>query len=1087
MNMLPKPIQQEFARAEAVDGYGLVFAVRDLYETVWKICMLAVCYVLLGEDDDSFFRVILAPKQMSFGDWVNELPSVLKRTDYVRDHRGLSKFIKTLSAFYNKQNIVRWRNDFIGHGLMSAQEDKALFADAQERIAALADFLEKHPLPEDLEKLDYDNLRPFMWREGENFVLFESVSMGKDVFYTNHGTRRRFAMQQPLLTEKHRKYYGTLNVLQSGQIAGCDVYLAKDDRAVDGYHLAPFYRRPDYMVTWAEHCLENYEKGVFLLQAGRGTGKSSFALACDELNRHGQQAVVLHAEDEEVSVRAYYCSRIDVSRINDFVSYVGDILCELPSGDNIRSRCGNLPDAGTTLTDTLAFYQMQYEQFLGREKLLLFIDGIDELTEKGWGILQELPAADELPKGVYVILSCRIEMEEVPPVIRDFVCNYGFTDRVAFDVGAENHRMFVDILQELFDLSAEECDKLTQKFDNRLTVLPLLQYCTREEVLDLLAEQGELQQSSNEFLMRRYPEKLRDRYGTSYFEDFVRFLLSACNGLEALTLSELSLLSSGADTTLKQLCFLRDAAPFLVELRSYRGNVFAVSRPEYRHFLFGSYADEYELLLEEWEDWILRMDANQNHQLCEPEWDALLFLSAYLADLENAEGRAPVTRTPQRRQALLSGMYLIGISVGVADRIHRVRRASRILGVIVMTLEKVIAEGRVIEPETDLYLECAADTIERAVILREMAYAKDLIEQTSQMLETYETHFFTGTVERSFRIARLYMHAMIYFCEQYDAKTAGMYYGMANRVLDAVGETGELKDKRQELRQSLWHNYLGVMRNEDPQEVLRIVDEYLDSARKSADDFRKVNDLLMAGMCYKSAHLFDLSETLLWEAQDTMEKILENRGNTYAQLTDPAEQESYINVYLRLCQAAHERLIGNRAQVSFAELKIAMTTMDNFIGRIIHASQCGYGYWDMLKMELMTTSALLRLGLAVCLQKSGQHVVHLRTNTRLSVQDLQEEAYRAVQTIRKCYGDLDRLGVAYNKIQGMHNQLNCACIYAGFGDFDRAIALLDELLARYEPKNPQEETVYQLMRRKRGLFILEKCSKIPCEYALEHA
>ena len=46
-------------------------------------------------------------------------------------------------------------------------------------------------------------------------------------------------------------------------------------------------------------------KGIFLMKGGRGTGKSSFALACDELNQHGDQKIVLKSEGDKVSVRAY--------------------------------------------------------------------------------------------------------------------------------------------------------------------------------------------------------------------------------------------------------------------------------------------------------------------------------------------------------------------------------------------------------------------------------------------------------------------------------------------------------------------------------------------------------------------------------------------------------------------------------------------------------------------------------------------------------------------------------------------------------------------------------------------------------------
>lgn len=108
---LPLPIREEWDRLQKLqnDNYGLVFAVRDSYETVLKIILLSICYLLKEKDDDRFCRTLFE-KQMSFGDWVNELPSTLKKSDLVMQNPALHKYLKKLVAFYNKYGIVKWRN-----------------------------------------------------------------------------------------------------------------------------------------------------------------------------------------------------------------------------------------------------------------------------------------------------------------------------------------------------------------------------------------------------------------------------------------------------------------------------------------------------------------------------------------------------------------------------------------------------------------------------------------------------------------------------------------------------------------------------------------------------------------------------------------------------------------------------------------------------------------------------------------------------------------------------------------------------------------------------------------------------------------
>ena len=50
---LPEPIRKELERIQKLEGepYGLVFAVRDLYETVLKVICLAICVWHEGNAD----------------------------------------------------------------------------------------------------------------------------------------------------------------------------------------------------------------------------------------------------------------------------------------------------------------------------------------------------------------------------------------------------------------------------------------------------------------------------------------------------------------------------------------------------------------------------------------------------------------------------------------------------------------------------------------------------------------------------------------------------------------------------------------------------------------------------------------------------------------------------------------------------------------------------------------------------------------------------------------------------------------------------------------------------------------------------
>ena len=106
--VLPGPIEYEFSNFSSVidNNYGLVFAVKDLYEITLKVICLSVCHLIDENNDDSFCKVLLLPKQLSFGDWVSSVLAALRKTEVVANYPAIRNYLKKLSAFYNKSGIV---------------------------------------------------------------------------------------------------------------------------------------------------------------------------------------------------------------------------------------------------------------------------------------------------------------------------------------------------------------------------------------------------------------------------------------------------------------------------------------------------------------------------------------------------------------------------------------------------------------------------------------------------------------------------------------------------------------------------------------------------------------------------------------------------------------------------------------------------------------------------------------------------------------------------------------------------------------------------------------------------------------------
>lgn len=1062
---LPLPIREEWDRLQKLqnDNYGLVFAVRDSYETVLKIILLSICYLLKEKDDDRFCRTLFE-KQMSFGDWVNELPSTLKKSDLVMQNPALHKYLKKLVAFYNKYGIVKWRNNFIGHGLMSNAEDQSFFDEVRQKLDQLADFLNPDTIPAEISQLDFDHLEPFMFREEGHFYLYESVSATGLIFYTDHADRKRIEKESDYFAEKRKKYTASLNVMRKDGLDK-DIYLASEDAAIDGFYLTSFYKKPDYMKKWADKILSENDRGVFLMKGGRGTGKSSFVLACDELNQHGDQKIRLKVEGEPVTVRAYYCNRIDVSGINDFVPYIQEMLKTTAEGEQFRSRQGSIPEDDAPLEKILAFYQEQYENTFGCEKLLLFIDGVDELTEKGQDILLELPDPGEIPENVYIVLTCRAEKEEVLPAVLDFTERYPFTDRVEFDLHGENHSFLVEILKKRFDLTEIEAGRIAAALDDRLVALPLLEGQDKKEILRL-ADQAEAGVLSLTDLAKEYLDRLSLRYGKNYFQEAVRFLMTVSEATEGLTFAEISQLYAGKGPTIQELCFLRDLYPFLTEYRSYRGNVFVLSREEYRDSLQSAYHSVFSEMVRSWRMMLEAVQIDERLMADTLAQDVLLYICANLAVWQTERRGDSDFSIEKSGKNILEKIYMICQAVPMYDKIHREKRAFQGLFSVINTIVKMMELQKAEQKQGDLLLVCGAKAVEKAVNLREMQAGKDIAEGITQMIDQYPGLFPVDMAERKTNQAVFYGQAMVRFCEEYEEKKAEEFYGRSLACLEKLSEDDGYAEQGRQIRRVLLHNYLGTKRNSEPQETLKLAGELENILKKEEPSFETASDYVMISACYRSAGQGETAEEMLRKTCDMMEQILDSRKIPWEQLTDVHELELYFTAYWRLFQFIDDRMQTGFQNVMFWELKVAIQVMDEFISYMIGISQQGSSCFDMMRLNFMMTAALLRNALAAKMTNIRLPEVWLRNHTRVSEADLKEESCKIIGILEESYRKLLKNRIAVNKIDAMFNLMNCACIYAGFGDPERGVELLQRVIDEFSPANGQEEQVYQILERK---------------------
>lgn len=1065
---LPAPVATELYylnhAIETDNWHGMIFALKDAYETLTKYVCLCICVGMEAEGDDSFCKILLSPeKSLSFGDWTNDILSCVRKSKRANDCATIKNFCKKLTGLYASSGIVSWRNETIGHGLMEAVPDESMKRDILGKMDQLEKFLVDCPFPVELIIADEQGAQilgyqdrygqktvflnkdgklvstvPFICIRDEQLCMFESVDRHGVCRYSNHMKRCRLVVDGGYWTEKRKKYFDVVNVSDDTTCAG-DVYLSNMDKTMDGYHISHEYMKPEYMQHWVESCLESVPNGVFLMQGGRNTGKSSFVYACDDLAGHDKQRIKL---SDDVSARAFYCSRISFSGQNDFSGHLIDCLRQSKDGQEIRFRNESIPSVADGIGNVLKFFREAYEYIFATEKLLLFIDGIDELRPEDVDILRDIPLATQMPDGVYMILTCRKEMAEIPPQVCDFINRYHFTDQVCFELEQENEQLLRRYLEEKLKFDQNQSLTLAKALEDRFSALPLLRYFSVTDIWNSLAENKDALRLDT--LADAYLKILQQRYGTRYFAQFVEFLVLIASETEPLTLVELAFLVEQLGMSVRYMCFLKDASPFLAEYRHYRGNVYVFAQEELRKWIKKRYKKELLELAESWELCLQALPVDQTVECSIVELDALLYMGANLAWIYQENEKSIVDKR------ILKTMLMICYSVPPGEQIHRVVRSQHGLETIFYTIAGEIQKRLFAMGDIEMFLDVAARMIHQYMILQRHVECEQMINKVKDCVTILACEGIDKTPRIRQQIAVFWSQAMLYYAELYQIHEAEACFGQARKLLEDMSDWSvEELEKGKEINKALIHNYIGLYRNIDYKRAEPFLQELYEIALAGMHDYDGVNDMLMVAMAYKSGRNDQKAEEILREACGW----LDNLG-------EPAtimEMELWTVTQWRLCQSINERCHTN--QVTLSEIRMAKSMMDDIINHTILVEQQGYPVMALHKPDFMTTGMLLRGTEAALLSEipGQEEQFHIIKN----------EAIQAADMVRSLYQNMKAGGTSYDRITGSFNLMNCACIYAEFGRYAEALQQLEGILKDLNSvQNPAEEQVRAIVSGK---------------------
>jgi len=321
-NSFPSLIRQEYEKCknelENCSYYGAVFALKDSFECILKMYVLCGALKLHREQgQEAVLKILCNPqKQPSMGTWLAELLPLCG--EELEAEQAWKQSFAIINRLYQKWNIVKWRNDNVGHGALRLANDVEFVNDLKERLVQLENLLQQlEGYAEQIEWGLSENTEPYFVEHDGKLCCLDGVVRGKGVWLC-YEDGKRYTEENENISAVLKRYYADLHVSDSVGIRD-EIYPAEADAALDAYYKADDYCKPDYMKNWLQGCLEQNEKGIFLLKADRGTGKSAFCYALDELT--GGKIRL-----PGVACRTYFCNRASLRNREDFVMQISRVF-----------------------------------------------------------------------------------------------------------------------------------------------------------------------------------------------------------------------------------------------------------------------------------------------------------------------------------------------------------------------------------------------------------------------------------------------------------------------------------------------------------------------------------------------------------------------------------------------------------------------------------------------------------------------------------------------------------------------------------------------------------------------------------------
>ena len=334
------------------------------------------------------------------------------------------------------------------------------------------------------------------------------------------------------------------------------------------------------------------DRGVLLYQAPALSGKS---VLCDALSKDAPAGRAIQLDEVETAV--YRCDSRTTASPGAFISGLYYSLTDRPVSDYAEDEISETLDKQTRLSldgpESMAALLNEYKRSC-KHKLLVVIDGLDQIQPKAGTIFDCIPGKEELAEGIFILLTCREPnpKEENEAFLRFLERSFDavrivrknspeFETMVRRYIGA---RVRVRVGRKWRKLNEAETLHLMQLSDCRISSIRLysvmLSAGTAVEDLPLPHK-----------LFDSYISASREAMGARHFRPTIRILAAVASAVEPISIPELCGLFEYNGIPRPVLTRLEEISPFLRVVVEGGALRVTLSDPELKNKILGIFPE----------------------------------------------------------------------------------------------------------------------------------------------------------------------------------------------------------------------------------------------------------------------------------------------------------------------------------------------------------------------------------------------------------------------------------------------------------------------------------------------------------------